>query len=88
VLENLELVLLEGIAIERRVLGAVGITLAGGALAVSAIEPVAARVGPATRAGLAVGVALLAGALVTTCMRAGGRPPVAPGSPGPTGTLR
>jgi O-antigen/teichoic acid export membrane protein len=88
VLENLELAWLEGIAIEPRVLVAVGITLAAGALAVSAIEPVAAQAGPAVRAGLAVGVALLAGALATTCIRAGGRPPVAPGSAGPTGTLR
>jgi O-antigen/teichoic acid export membrane protein len=88
VLENLELAWLEGIAIEPRVLVAVGITLAAGALAVSAIEPVAAQVGPATRAGLAAGVALLAGVLATACIREGGRPRVAPGAPGPTGTLR
>jgi O-antigen/teichoic acid export membrane protein len=88
VLENIELALLEGIAIEARVLGAVGVTLAAGALAVWAIELVAARVGPATRAGLAVGVAVLSGALATRCIRVDGRPLAAPGRPGPTGPLR
>lgn len=87
VLENLELALLEGIAIEPRVLAAVATTLAAGALAVSAIEPVAAQVGPAARAGMAAGVALLAGALATSGIRAGGRPPVAPGPPARTGAV-
>jgi O-antigen/teichoic acid export membrane protein len=88
VLENLELALLEGIAIEPRVLVAVATTLAAGALAVFTIEPAAAQAGPLMRAGLAVGVALLAGALASRGIRAAGRPPRAAGSLAQTGAVR